>query len=116
MLVDQPNVFDMRQDVQDFVHQVYSDTLPPYTSDADIRVLWVAADRMTMFRTMADNSEVDNEHNFLMAVHNDYKMLFYGMLYAISTKSDEIARLRHQLVEKNAQDNQRNIDSFANTG
>lgn len=113
MLVNQPDIFIMRQDVQDFTAEVFNSTLPPHTENADIRLLWVAADRMVWFKQMAEASKTEREFNFMMAIYHDYEMLYGAALHAIDMKSTEIAQLRHELAQKNAQANKHNIDALA---
>lgn len=94
---------DKTFELKEFVHAVYNCALPPHTSDIDVNALWEARRRIVIFKDMADNAETQRDYDLFLAIHEDYKMFFYAVLYAISSHSDKLSEARQQLMEKNAQ-------------
>ena len=114
--MDHPTYFDKEQDVKDFIWEVYGQALPAHARREDVNVVWVAVDRMKMLRLMQDGAKNEDEYNFLAAMYSEFELMLSGFLYAVEAHSNEVAKLRQQLVEKNAQANRRNIDSYAQAG
>ncbi len=94
---------DKTFELKEFIHSTYETTLPAHTNHTDVNALWTARKRIVMFKDMANTANSESDYNLFMAIHEDYKMFFYAVLYAISKHSDELSSLRQQLAEKNAQ-------------
>lgn len=108
-----PDIQEMTYDVTTFLWNNYQERIPDHTTQADIKALWMACDRIQMFKRMADMADTEFEYNLFTALTNDYEVMASAFLHAIDVKSDEMARHKQMAVEQRAIAGKYNIDPDA---
>ena len=83
-------IAEKRYDLQEYVRDTYDTNLPAHTSDADVLVLWEAANAM-------------HEDGVPVWFTAYATAMFSGILYSTSVASDKIEQLKAELNELKAQ-------------